>query len=1585
MARIKSKQVNLFDKPYTGSFGVSGSTELIGPVRITGSMTSGNSIAAQTFTGIFNGALSSSAQIASDISGSFGNDSASFSTRVTNLKIDSGSFSTRITNFSTGNVELVSGSSTSTGSFGELEVDTNATIDGDLFVSQYIKHTGDADTFINFTDNRIRLKAGDIGFFDMEKDSDAPYPATINPGGNRVNFRVVDRNTDLLLKTDSEALNVGLYHAGNKKLETKSTGVDIFGDIEATGNIIAKTFIVSSSVTNMTQSFSSGSTIFGDTPADDTHQFTGSLSVTSSILTIDNVGSISGSATSTGSFGTLRGDGSQLTGITTDVFSDGSANRISGSSVSTGSFSILQLDGATFTSASLAAGGSGGGGGGGTFNGNRVVSNTQIGALYTNEYNAGTTGSVADFLEKIFFPNEPPQISSSQFTIQEFVTSGSVVGAITASDAEIAIQTLTYSTQSIYTDDFFKIHSGSAEITLNANSSASMNTTASQHAGGDSHPFFVEVSDGIATSKATIFIRVVPNTAPNFRTTSTSGAIVTAQTGSVNENTTNGTQILEFFVSDEESDTITISPLSQSAENRFALSTADVGGGKRLRITTATASFDFETITEHRLFVSASDQHHGNTSGSYVRTLPILVNVTDNLAPTMGSQVFSINEENASHTNHGLGTSANNVVTVGSVSTNDAEGDTVTFTGLTLTSGSGGGNNSQTDVSNNPFQITTGGVLQLKAAQYLNSDIFNQYKYDATYKDNFNDASSSGVLTINIADDAIPTLTSNSANFYIIESAASSSLVRTNSNGRTGTQADFNSNETVAFTVNPSDKFSVNSNGQISMNFNVSGSEFTFDNSSTIAGSVTASNAFGTFTQSAFTVGVAINNSPDISFNKTSANLNSNGARPGNNIGTITFNDVEGDALNHNTFQFTDPSGQLSAVKSGDTYNLAPQSNLSGSTAYQFTASIEDEHGFRTETTQSIYDIVQAPIGTLGTNGTFFIIESAVRGDIVRTSSDGRTGGSALLNVNYSPNFNSATVQNFTSSNDMISINDAGRIDVGVTDVSGSAFNFDNGNPITADVTFRDQYDNIGSGSISINVAINNAPQPSFSDNSVNLNTNLGRSGSLISTVSFTDAESDALNHNTFQFTDPSGQLNAIKSGNNYLIQAKNKLSGSTIYGMTASIQDTHGFRTGTQTNTVNIVQAPIGAMSTNGTQYVIESAVTGDIISVNSLGRAPGAQGDLNVSYSPNFGSATVQNFTSSNAMVAIANNGNLTVGATNVSESAFTFDAGNPITADVTYRDQYDNIGSGSLSINVAINNAPTITLSNNSRTFTAEQALSGSFITSASFSDIENDNIAFDSFTIGGTNGNVFTAHRSGNAMVIHTNTDLSGSLSNYSYNVTVRDIHRFRDSAAVGGTVSVTPMIYFYKQTTRVSVMNASNAIELLGDTGGDDVAVSSGSNLGHFKAGDIGDKTISTSALGGGTTTLIASQSLNNLANTGGTSTWRQFGNINLTGNGGNGHSWLVLYPSSSAINQKPQTIGNEMNAPHPDGEFVVFNDNSALDAVEGAGLHYFSTNAGVKALGSDRWGMIFGQSGNTAGSQFYHLIPSSGSAPSSEL
>ena len=60
-------------------------------------------------------------------------------------------------------------------------------------------------------------------------------------------------------------------------------GTTLATGLEVDGNITAKQFIVSSSVTYMTSSFSSGSTVFGDS-IDDTHQFTGSLSISGSIL-----------------------------------------------------------------------------------------------------------------------------------------------------------------------------------------------------------------------------------------------------------------------------------------------------------------------------------------------------------------------------------------------------------------------------------------------------------------------------------------------------------------------------------------------------------------------------------------------------------------------------------------------------------------------------------------------------------------------------------------------------------------------------------------------------------------------------------------------------------------------------------------------------------------------------------------------------------------------------------------------------------------------------------------------------------------------------------------------------------------------------------------------------------------------------------------------------------------------------------------------------------------------------------------------------------------------------------------------------
>ena len=176
----------------------------------------------------------------------------------------------------------VSMSYNSTGSFGRAEIVGDASFGENVEVKQYIKHKGDDNTFINFTDNRIRMNAGGINFLSLEDDGSAPYPFVINNGGNRINFRVMDRNNELLLKTDSEAYNVGLYHAGDKKLETTATGVEVTGNITATGDIIAESLIVSSSVTNMIIAEKSGSTTFGD-DSGDTHRMTGSLLVTGSL------------------------------------------------------------------------------------------------------------------------------------------------------------------------------------------------------------------------------------------------------------------------------------------------------------------------------------------------------------------------------------------------------------------------------------------------------------------------------------------------------------------------------------------------------------------------------------------------------------------------------------------------------------------------------------------------------------------------------------------------------------------------------------------------------------------------------------------------------------------------------------------------------------------------------------------------------------------------------------------------------------------------------------------------------------------------------------------------------------------------------------------------------------------------------------------------------------------------------------------------------------------------------------------------------------------------------------------------------
>jgi len=153
---------------------------------------------------------------------------------------------------------------------------------------------------------------------------------------------------------------------------------EISGSLKVRGDIFAENYVVKSTVSTITQSFSSGSTIFGDTP-DDTHQFSGSLKIGGSsffreigsghqVYIDSDVGGVSQIGTNTYTPLSIRANGNQAIYIsqgaqvtinnligtaaemgtltsTGNIVSTGANALISGSSTSTGSFGTLQIPG----------------------------------------------------------------------------------------------------------------------------------------------------------------------------------------------------------------------------------------------------------------------------------------------------------------------------------------------------------------------------------------------------------------------------------------------------------------------------------------------------------------------------------------------------------------------------------------------------------------------------------------------------------------------------------------------------------------------------------------------------------------------------------------------------------------------------------------------------------------------------------------------------------------------------------------------------------------------------------------------------------------------------------------------------------------------------------------------------------------------------------------------------------------------------------------------------------------------------------------------------------------------------------------
>jgi len=100
---------------------------------------------------------------------------------------------------------------------------------GDIGVDQKIYHNGDANTYLNFLDDRFKINVGGINYIDCDDSTSSPHNLTINDGGNNVDFIIKGNGSnagDPLFKTDASTGRVGINGVGNPSYE-----LDVAGNI----------------------------------------------------------------------------------------------------------------------------------------------------------------------------------------------------------------------------------------------------------------------------------------------------------------------------------------------------------------------------------------------------------------------------------------------------------------------------------------------------------------------------------------------------------------------------------------------------------------------------------------------------------------------------------------------------------------------------------------------------------------------------------------------------------------------------------------------------------------------------------------------------------------------------------------------------------------------------------------------------------------------------------------------------------------------------------------------------------------------------------------------------------------------------------------------------------------------------------------------------------------------------------------------------------------------------------------------------------------------------------------------------------
>lgn len=713
---------------------------------------------------------------------------------------------------------------------------------------------------------------------------------------------------------------------------------------------------------------------------------------------------------------------------------------------------------------------------------------------------------------------------------------------------------------------------------------------------------------------------------------------------------------------------------------------------------------------------------------------------------------------------------------------------------------------------------------------------------------------------------------------------------------------------------------------------------------------------------------------PTADFTNQTANFNTNLATTNTNLVSVSLTDTVDNSPYTLTLSGAGASS-LTAVPinaQSSSWEIRANSNLPAGT-YTYNVVVGDNtNSTRTYSGRTI-TIAQAGVGSLSTNGTFYIIESATSQSIIRTNSNGYSGGQATISVSYSPNYGTQSATSFTSSNSYIAINQATKVLSLAQNISGSGIV--SGSTQTSNITWNDQYGNVGSGSISVFVTKNNAPTVSATLLSNN-NTNQARNSTQIVRLTVSDTESDTI---------PTSKLNWINYNSTYFTHSVSTpylylyANGVNVpagtYPFTASLEDVHGFNTTTHTSSVSIAQASTGSLGGDTTMYIIESAVSGAVFR-DATGFGGGNAAQLSVSYSPSYGSPIVQSYTSSNQAIVVANNGNVTL-AIDLSGSATQ--SGATITSNITFTDQYGNIGSGSVTANVFANNAPTITFVSQS-SYNTDNAISGSTAGTLTVTDTEG-NSPFN-VTLSGTDGGKFLISGSTSPFLIRP----TGSLSSgsYSINLSVTDTYGKTTNLnnesikvdSVSGVGIGKIYIYYSSLGNDISLTNSYNSVMGASTVSGDTppevltLTVSTGSPY-YVLSGSMGQSSYSLS--GGKSLTLAATISGSDFANaisqSAGAMTWNSSTSVQT----------VIVFPSGSTMVNTPISMTDSTGG-STSGEYVL------VEYADGTSAPFGPTPSNIQLLnidgshlGFDKWFVIGAKTQNIANNMRLKVISSSGS------